>query len=224
MSWPGGARVRSLAVGAAAGVAGSTRLGAAASDGDRSRFAAARADLGRSTWVIRALLVVLLVGMLAMIGASAPPVTAAVALSLGLLVLAAEADRRTNRLPDRLLLLAGLPTVLLVSIAMITGRWQVLVAAVVGAVIAAAPVAALHAVSPEAMGFGDVKATVVMGGALGVIEPRLGPAALALAALSALLVARATGRRRIALGPHLVAGAFLVVAAWTALGLEPSPW
>jgi leader peptidase (prepilin peptidase)/N-methyltransferase len=46
----------------------------------------------------------------------------------------------------------------------------------------ALPVLALHLLSPASMGFGDVKAAVVLGAAVGTVDARLAAVALCLAA------------------------------------------
>ena len=161
---------------------------------------------------------------LIVIAVGAPPTSGIAAVSLGVLGLAAETDRRTFRLPDRLVLLAALPVVLFLLVAVLIGARTPVMMAVIGALLAVAPVAALHAMSPAAMGFGDVKAALVLGAALGLLEPRLAPAALAIAAASAFVTARATRRRRIALGPHLILAAVAVAVVWTLAGPEVSSW
>lgn len=191
-----------------------------------ARLGNERQPMGRQTArvAISGLGAVVVLAALAIIAAGAPPASGAAALSLGVLLFAAEVDRRSLRLPDRLLALAVLPVLLLVLVGALTGRWAPVVLALVGAAIAATPVAVLHAVSPAAMGFGDVKAVLVLGAALGLVEPRLAPAAVAVAALTAFVTARATGRRRIALGPHLMLAALAVAVVWTLAGPEVSPW
>lgn len=237
MSWSGAVRLRSALVGAATGDAWSTHRTAGAG-GDRSASPDPRpASPGRCAdpvpgSVVRrvagpalgSLVVVGLLAALVVIATGHPPASGAAAVSLGVLAIAAEADRRRLELPDQLLLLAALPVVFLVAVGVLTDRWLPLLMVVVGAVLAAAPVAVLHAASPAAMGFGDVKAALVLGAALGLVEPRLAPAAIALAALSAYVTARVTGRRRIALGPHLILAALAVAVVWTRSGPEVSPW
>jgi leader peptidase (prepilin peptidase)/N-methyltransferase len=60
------------------------------------------------------------------------------------------------------------------------------------------------------MGFGDVKAAVVLGAAVGTADARLAAVALCLAAAGGAAVGLATRRRTIPFGPFLV-GASLVV-------------
>ena len=82
-----------------------------------------------------------------------------------------------------------------------------------GALVMAMPLLALHVASPDAMGFGDVKAALVLGAAIGTIDWRLGAVALCLAALTGA-AAGVLGRcRTIAFGPFLVFGAWTVVLA-----------
>ena len=92
-----------------------------------------------------------------------------------------------------------------------------------GRIAMAVPVLILHVVSPDSMGFGDVKAALVLGAAVGTIDWRLGAVALCLAALSGA-VAGVLGRRRtIAFGPCLVFGAWTVVSQANRSSSHSSP-
>ena len=77
----------------------------------------------------------------------------------------------------------------------------------------ALPVLALHLVSPDSMGFGDVKAAVVLGAAVGTADPRLAAVALCLAAAGGAAVGLATRQRTIPFGPFLVVASLLVLLA-----------
>jgi leader peptidase (prepilin peptidase)/N-methyltransferase len=77
----------------------------------------------------------------------------------------------------------------------------------------ALPVLALHLVSPASMGFGDVKAAVVLGAAVGTVDARLAYVALCLAAAGGVAVGLATRRRTIPFGPFLVVASLLVLLA-----------
>lgn len=131
----------------------------------------------------------------------------AVAVSLGVLVVAADIDRRTRRVPDALVGLAAVPVVL---------AWLGGAAAhglVAGAALAAVPIAVLHLISPDAMGFGDVKLAVVLGAVIGLVDARLALLALCLASGSATITGLVRRRRTLAFGPFLVAGASAVLVA-----------
>ena len=82
-----------------------------------------------------------------------------------------------------------------------------------GAIAMAVPVLILHLVSPASMGFGDVKAAIVLGAAVGTVDGRLGAVALCLAAALGATVGLVTRRRTIPFGPFLVAGAWVVLLA-----------
>ena len=83
----------------------------------------------------------------------------------------------------------------------------------------AGPLLVLHLVSPAAMGWGDVKLAGVLGAALGVVDVRLGIAALAMASGATLAIALVARRSTLPFAPGLVAGAVavLAVASTTAL-------
>ncbi len=163
--------------------------------------------------VVTALVVTALV-----ITVASPVVAAASGLAIGLLVVAAVIDARDRRLPDSILAAAAVPVA---TAALIVGQLGATVGPVrdvaVGAALAAGPIALLHLVEPAAMGFGDVKAALVLGATLGLIDPRLALVALSAAAGTAAATAVARRRAVIAFGPFLVlAGiAVLVVVALT---------
>ena len=84
----------------------------------------------------------------------------------------------------------------------------------------AGPLLALHLVSPDAMGFGDVKASIVLGAALGSVDWRLGLVALSIGAGSAAAVGLARRLHTIAFGPFLVVSAAVTLVATTVI---PTP-
>ncbi len=86
------------------------------------------------------------------------------------------------------------------------------VGALTGAGAMAGPLLALHVVSPASLGFGDVKASLVLGAAVGVADWRLALVALALAAGGAVLDGVVRRRRTVCLGPWLVIAAALAIA------------
>jgi leader peptidase (prepilin peptidase)/N-methyltransferase len=143
--------------------------------------------------------------------------------------LAACIDVRSRRLPDHLLLLAFAPSVA-----------ATVAEASIGAVLESVGVVALgmfamgsapfvtHALAPHAVGFGDVKLSIVLGAALGTWAPVLGVAALAAASLIAVAESGVRRRTEIAFGPALVVG-FVATAAFAShltarLGGMPLGW
>ncbi len=141
------------------------------------------------------------------------PVPAAISVSL--LVPAAVIDVEQRRLPDAWIAAALVALVTTIAIGAAVGRPTdvdtTLSGVIGGSVAMAMPVLILHLVTPASMGFGDVKAAAVLGGAVGTIDWRLGAVALCIAALTGAAVGVATRRRTIAFGP------FLVFGAWAAL-------
>ncbi len=156
-----------------------------------------------------------------MTGAAAPAASAAVAL----MVPAAAIDVEHRRLPDAWVLasLAALVVVLTVGALLRTSvdPGEVASGIVGGTLAMAVPVLILHVVSPDSMGFGDVKAALVLGAAVGTIDWRLGAVALCLAALSGAMAGVLGRHRTIAFGPCLVFGAWTVVIAgeWIVVAL-----
>jgi leader peptidase (prepilin peptidase)/N-methyltransferase len=90
-----------------------------------------------------------------------------------------------------------------------------------GVLALAGPVLALHLISPTAMGFGDVKAGIVLGACLGAVSWELALAGLALAAGATSVTAIVRGRSVVAFGPGLVAGALVALAAHSTFVVAP---
>lgn len=141
-----------------------------------------------------------------------------VAVALGLAAVAAAVDARCGMLPDRLVLGVAAPAVLVALVAAIGGDRTTLAVVVAGAAVLAAPLFVLHLVSPTSLGFGDVKLGAALGAVLGLGDPRLGMAALFVAAGASLLWAVVARRASIPLGPGLVGGAALVAVVASELG------
>ena len=160
-----------------------------------------------------ALLSLVALAVAVMVGAAPLAASAAVAL----MVPAAAIDVEHRRLPDAWVLtsLAALIAALAVDALLWAGAEPVAtVSGIVGGAFAMAmPVLLLHVLSPDAMGFGDVKAALALGAAVGTIDWRLGALALCLAALSGAVVGVLGRHRTIAFGPCLVFGAWTVVVA-----------
>jgi leader peptidase (prepilin peptidase) / N-methyltransferase len=155
----------------------------------------------------------------AAVGAVPFPAAAAVAL----LVPAAVVDVQQRRLPDAWVAAASIVLVAGLAVGSAFGRSTDagstlggMVGGMIGGMVAGAaamalPVLVLHLVSPASMGFGDVKASVVLGAAVGTIDWRLGAVALCVGALAGAGAGLGARRHTIAFGP------FLVFGAWFAL-------
>lgn len=168
------------------------------------------------------------VGALATIGlaisaAAQPGVPLASGVAVALLVPAALVDVHVRRLPDRLVTAAALVFVALIGVSTDpTTAGRILG----GALAMSAPLLVLHLISPTSMGFGDVKAAVVLGAAVGAVDWQLAVSALALAAGATAVVGILIRARTIAFGPGLVVGAALALAASPLLlpdGSSPAP-
>lgn len=129
------------------------------------------------------------------------------------LIPAALIDVRERRIPNTWVGLSGAVFVFSTALSALTGHDTKAVSIVAGALTLAVPLLALHLISPNAMGFGDVKAAVVLGAALGAIDWQLSLAGLALAAGLAATVGTLSGVRTIAFGPFLVIGTTVALAA-----------
>ncbi|MEX2628055.1 MAG: prepilin peptidase, partial [Ilumatobacteraceae bacterium] len=149
--------------------------------------------------------VLALIGALVAIATAWPPASVAISLALAVLVLAAVVDVRERRLPDRIVLAASV----LVAVAAVLGATSSAGFAAVlhvgaGVALAATPVGVVHLADPGAMGFGDVKTAAVLGGAVGLVDPRLALVAVSVAAGAAAATAAARRLPSIAFGPFLV--------------------
>ena len=165
---------------------------------------------GRSIVVVTAVAV----GVTTLVWLTVTPAALAVGAALAALVAAAIVDVAERRLPNRLVVLAGVP----VLAAAVVGPGA---AAVVGAVAVGLPLAVTHLVSPAGLGFGDVKAGTVLGGAVGLLSPVLAPAALLVGLLGSAGWALAGRRRSVPLGPGLVGGGIAASLIGFAAGVEP---
>ena len=143
--------------------------------------------------------------------------------TIAVVALAADVDRRTLRIPNRLLVGATLPLVAVAVASLASGSSAPIRSMVEGACVMALPVLVVHLVAPGGMGFGDVKAAAVLGAAVGLIQPAFGLAALAIGAGLTVAWAVVRGRRLVPFGPGLVAGTVAALSAALLLGLEVSP-
>jgi leader peptidase (prepilin peptidase) / N-methyltransferase len=148
------------------------------------------------------------------------PATAALAWLGGAAVVLAGVDLASHRLPDRVVFpaAAGCAAALVVDAA-VTGSWPAVVRAVAAAAVTFAVATGAAVLSPEGLGFGDVKLLGLLGLLLGWAGwgVLLGGVLFGLvlgAAGSLLLLAtrRAGWRTAVPFGPPLLAGAYLALA------------
>ena len=122
-------------------------------------------------------------------------------------------DLRERRLPDRIVLPSvAVAFVLLAGAALLDGAPRLIGTAVLGAIIFAGVLLALHLASPSGMGFGDVKLGLLLGLYLGSVRLSLVVWGLLLGSLVGVVMAvpvalRTRDRRAgIPFGPALAAG------------------
>jgi leader peptidase (prepilin peptidase)/N-methyltransferase len=130
-------------------------------------------------------------------------------------------DLATHRLPDMIVapgyLLAGAS---LTGTSAASGDWSALARGAVGLVVLALGYGGVHAIRPDAMGFGDVK----LAGLVGLVTAYLGWQAWAVGAFAAFVLAggygafllatgRAHRRSALAFGPWMLAGGWLGLVA-----------
>ncbi len=226
--WLGRARCATCAGTAAAdrsaGDAGHLATGAADPSSDGSRSSDTSASYGPSTPLL-ALATALVCAALAAATGTRPELGAWLLLApVG--VLLAVVDFRVQRLPDPLTLpLAAAALVLLGGAALLpehAGDW---LTSLLGALVLGGAYFVLFLISPNGMGFGDVKLALGLGAVLGwygwgtvVLGTFAGFLFGGLYGL-ALVIARRAGRRTsIPFGPFLIAGAFvgLLIGAYAA--------
>lgn len=121
---------------------------------------------------------------------------------------AAAVDVTTGRLPDPLVLATLAPATLAVVVAAADGEGAATLAAVaLGAGVFAGPLFVAHLVSPAAIGFGDVKLALALGGLLGLVDARLGLFALCVGSGVTATIGLLRRRASLPFGPGLVLGA-----------------
>ena len=150
-----------------------------------------------------------------------PGVTPGIAVSISMFWLTAAAgmDMLCRQLPDALLALAILPTVMAAAAYVLQGSPAALPGIGYGAVMWAVPLLGVHLVAPDALGFGDVKAAAVVGATLGLVVSVGTIAAALVVAMATASIAGVTARRRtLALGP------FLALGAAASLLVQPFVW
>jgi leader peptidase (prepilin peptidase) / N-methyltransferase len=135
----------------------------------------------------------------------------AAGVAIGLLVPPAVVDVHEQRLPDIWIAtaLGAFATALAVN-ALLGGSVD-LRGVVAGALAMSVPIIVLHLISPAAMGFGDVKLSIVLGSALGSVDWRLAMVALCAAGLLGAAYGAAARRRTVPFGPFLVFGTLVTL-------------
>jgi leader peptidase (prepilin peptidase) / N-methyltransferase len=137
--------------------------------------------------------------------------------ALAVLVAAALVDAVEHRLPNVVVGCAAVP----VALALAAG-WgpDVGRSVAIGALLMAVPLLVTHLAAPAGMGFGDVKAGVVLGAALGLLDGQLALVALVLGLGAGALWGLTRRARSIPLGPALVLGAVAALVVGRLLGVE----
>jgi len=132
------------------------------------------------------------------------------------LVVAALVDAVEHRLPNALVAMAALPVLATVALAWSddVGR-----STLAGLAFLGGPLLLTHLVVPAGMGFGDVKAGLVLGAALGLVDAQLALLALVLGLAAGAGYGLTRRARSIPLGPFLVAGAIAALAVGRLLEL-----
>ncbi len=140
-------------------------------------------------------------------------------LTIAAMVPPAMIDARTRRLPDRWIGVAAGVLATTEALAWALGTPPASGSVAAGAAAMATPLLLLHLISPRSMGFGDVKAALVLGGAVGTVAWQLGLVALCAAAGVGAAVGLGRRSATIAFGPFLVAGAAVAVIGFE-VGLD----
>lgn len=136
--------------------------------------------------------------------------TAVVALAAApLLAVIALRDLRHHRIRNQDLAALAAVTAAALAATAISGGAAVLVRAALGAVLMAVPLLAAWIARPARMGGGDVKLAALLGALLGLLDPRLGVAAVGGALVVALVAARK--------GPAPLAPALVTAALFAAI-------
>lgn len=122
-------------------------------------------------------------------------------------------DLHERRIPDAWIAMTAASFATALAISAAIGHVVSTPAAIAGAAMMALPILLLHLVSPDAMGFGDVKASIVLGAALGLVNWQLAMVGLTLAAGIGATVGTMRRTRTIAFGPYLLVGTLVALAA-----------
>jgi leader peptidase (prepilin peptidase)/N-methyltransferase len=184
--------------------------------------ASLRAQWRRATPASRSLVVACALGSAIVVAVwlDAAPAVAATGLSLLISSAAALVDLVERRLPNELVGAAALPVGVAAALALAAGSPAIATGALAGAALLGAPLLAAHVVAPSGMGFGDVKAGTVVGAAVGLVSVPAAALGLLLALAGSGGWAVLHGRRHVALGPGLVAGAVAALVVARLLDVE----
>jgi leader peptidase (prepilin peptidase)/N-methyltransferase len=183
---------------------------------------AARDDAARPDWLTATAMTVVFASLLAGAVLVTPPrpATVAFAWAAGAAVVLAAVDLAGHRLPDRVTYPAAAVcgAALLVDAAVL-GSWGAFLRALAAAAVAFAVAYGAAAISPAALGFGDVKLLGLLGLLLGwfgwgvlMAGMFLGLLIGAVVSLALLATRRAGWRTALPFGPPLIAGAILALA------------
>ena len=104
------------------------------------------------------------------------------------------------------------------------GSSDLLQSALLGGALLGGPLLLTHLVSPAGMGFGDVKAGVVLGAALGLIDAQLATLGLVFGLGSAAAWGLVHRSRSVPLGPGLVGGTLAALLVAKLVGIEAVAW
>lgn len=148
------------------------------------------------------------------------------AVGLAVLVPAGLVDVIERRLPNRMVTTAAVALSVAI-VASISGPVPSLPSGwlgnlTIGVGFMAGPLFALHLISPESMGFGDVKVGIVLGASLGVVDPQLALLGLFVASGGTAAAGLVTRQRHVAFGPGLILGSVIALAASPLLASSPS--
>lgn len=127
---------------------------------------------------------------------------------------AAVIDLDEHRLPNRLLARAAAAGAITLVVEHLAGSRldgltvrSLLTTVAMGVLVGGGSLLVLHLASPAAMGFGDVKASAILGGATALVHPLAPIVALAVAGAIGTVIGLAGRRRRLPFGPTLLVGA-----------------
>jgi leader peptidase (prepilin peptidase)/N-methyltransferase len=137
---------------------------------------------------------------------------------------AAVIDIRTSRIPDRLVLLAGSPAIVMLAFELTREQPAAAAYMLGGSAMFFGPLLLAHLWSPAAIGFGDIKLAAALGLGLGAIDPRLAVVALFVATGVTSSVGLLLHRRTMPLAPGLVGGTATACLVGGLIGMEFAPW
>lgn len=141
-----------------------------------------------------------------------PDIPLAAAIIVVALLPAVLADVAVRRLPNRLVGGAAMIGLAATAISLVSGANISLVDGIIGAAVTTVPLLVAHVISPQSMGFGDVKFAFVIGAAVGLVDPMAAIGALAVGSLGTSIHGMCTRQRSVAFGPGLLGGAVVMLA------------